>query len=302
MDGSASTGSSERLPVLATAGQAYRLLWRHRRLHAKAIWPPVVFLVAAEFLYHRVIGNADGLSGMWQAVLAAPWYVVAGAMLAWLIGLKFLLSFSISWRRRLLLRETFDPFFFKAPFWRYLGFLVLTYLWAVPVLAISLLPAGLLAGSRSVAAADRAALIPVTLVVLLVVLLVVWAIIRQVPYFTALALDPPQPGWRNGVAAMRGNVLRYAAAWIMAMLPVAALNLLLDAGLQASGADRHLASVALGESAFRQAMLFLHFSLGASIGAFTYTVAILGERMQLPAREPVRIGRRPGATAGAARP
>lgn len=291
-------GSSERLPVFATAGQAYQLLWRHRRLHAKAIWPPVVFLVTAEFLYHRVIGNADGLSGMWQAILAARWYVVAGAMLAWLIGLKFLLSFSISWRRHLLLRETFDPFFFKAPFWRYLAFLVLTYLWAVPVLAISLLPAGLLAGSRSVAAADRAALIPVALVAALVV----WAIIRQVPHFTALALDPPQARWRNSVAAMRGNVLRYAAAWIIAMLPIAALNLLLDAGLQASGADRHLVSVALGESVFRQVMLFLHFSLGASIGAFTYTVAMLGGRMQLPAHEPVRSGRRPGATAETARP
>ena len=286
--------SPETLPVFATALQSYRLLWQHRRLHAKAIWPPVLFLVLAEFLYHRVIGNAHGLSGMGQAVLAAPRYVPAGAMLAWLVGLKFLLSFSISWRRHLLLRERFDPFFFKAPFWKYLAFLVATYGWAVPVLAVSLLPAAVRAGSGSVAGADRALLIPAGLAAALIL----WAIIRQVPYFTMLALDPPQPGWRNGVAAMRGNALRYAAAWVLAMLPIAALNLLLDAGLQLSGADRHLLPVALGESVFRQAMLFLHFSLGASIGAVTYTVTILGDRMRLPARQPAGLAAGSGAAEG----
>jgi hypothetical protein len=72
-----------------------------------------------------------------------------GATVAWLIGLKFLLSFSISWRRHLLLGEKFDPFFFKLPFWKYLGYLVLTYAWAVPVLALSFLPSAILADSRS---------------------------------------------------------------------------------------------------------------------------------------------------------
>ena len=86
------------LPVLATAGQAYALLWQHRFLHAKAIWPPVVFLVTAEFLYHRVVGNAEGLSGKWQAILVAPWYMPAAMIVAWLAGLKFLLSSGLSAR------------------------------------------------------------------------------------------------------------------------------------------------------------------------------------------------------------
>ena len=107
-------------------GRAYALLWQYRWLHAKAIWPPVVFLVTAEFLYHRITGHATGLAGRWHAVLAVPWYMPVGAAAAWLAGLKFLLSFSVSWRRHLLLLEKFDPFFFKAPFWRYLGLLLLT--------------------------------------------------------------------------------------------------------------------------------------------------------------------------------
>ena len=54
---------------------------------------------------------------------------------------------------------------------------------------------------------------------------------------------------------MRGQSLRYVAAWVMAMLPVALLDVALDWALKQVGADRHAVSTALGESAFRQAML-----------------------------------------------
>ena len=258
------------VPVLGRAGQAYALLWRQRLLHAMAIWPPVLFLVTAEFLYHRVVGNADGLAGRWHAVARAPWFMTAGAAVAWLAGLKFLLSFSLSWRRHLLLGERFDPFFFKAPFWRYLGFLLLTYAWIVPVVLLSQVPAGLLAAAHARAGAGLAALacgVPA-------VALVIWAIARQVPVFTTLALGRSQPTWREGTRAMRGNALGYIASFALAMLPVAALNLALDLGLGLAGVDPHAVSVALAESVFRQAMLFVHVSLGASIGATT-TAAVL---------------------------
>ena len=274
---------TQRLPILATAAQAYRLLWRSRALHAKAIWPPVVFLVTAEFLYHRVVGNAHGLSAKIDAALSSHWYVIVGAAVAWLIGLKFLLSFSISWRRHLLLGERFDPFFFRRAFWKYLGFLLLTYAWAVPVVGTAALPAGLMARQGASTAEVSAALIlPAGAIAL-----VLWAIIRQVPYFTLLALDPPNPGWRRSVAAMRGNALRYTTVWIMVMLPVALLNAALDGGLSLAHADPHQVVVALGESAFRQAMLFVHFSLGASIGACTYLATVAGGSRSIPDAETV---------------
>ena len=188
-------------------------------------------------------------------------------MLAWLTGLKFLLSFSISWRRHLLLGERFDPFFFKAPFWRYLGFLLLTYAWVVPVMLLSLLPAAVIGAAHApTAAAIAAAVLGVPAAAF-----AAWGVMRQVPFFTGLTLDPPRPGWRAGVTAMRGATGRYAACFVLAMLPVVGLDLLLDLGLDLAGADRHAVPVALGESAFRQAMLFVHFSLGASIGAITTT-------------------------------
>ncbi|MBV9734563.1 MAG: hypothetical protein JO209_01540 [Acidisphaera sp.] len=266
--------SPRHLPLFATVEHAYARLWRYRWLHIKAIWPPVVFLVAAEFLFHKVVGNSEGLSGKWHAVLAAPWYAVGGAALAWLAGLKFLLSFSISWRRTLLLGDRFDPFYFKLPSWKYLGFLIVAYAWSLPVLAASLLLAKALSPARSPAAMTWAAIAPPVLAVALIL----WVIIRQVPYFTLLTLDPPHPGWRQSVGVMRGNALRYAVTWLAAMLPIIAANLLLDVAVQKSGVDVHLTSVALGESAFRQAMLFLHFSLGALMGALTTATLILGER------------------------
>ncbi len=284
------------LPVPGLAGRAYSLLWEHRLLHARAIWPPVLFLVAAEFLYHRIVGNAGSLTEMWRAMRAAPWWMPAGAALFWLAGLKFLLSFSISWRRHLLLDERFDPFFFKAPFWRYLGFLLLVYA-AILLLAALLLPPGVasyleavlmltmirfaLVQAVGVSPSDvgfAALAIGVLVGILLLLLLVVRLILRQVPFFTILSLDPPQPGWRDAVRAMRGSAWRYLAAFVLAMLPVVALDLLLDAGLTRAGADRHSVPVALGEAAFRQAMLFVHFSLGASIGAITTTTVLPAHR------------------------
>ncbi len=269
---------NQRLPVLATVRQAYALIWQQRLLHAKAIWPPIVFLVAAEFIYHRVVGNAEGVMARWHAILDAPWYLPPAAAILWLAGLKFLLSFSISWRRHLLLGEKFDPFFFKAPFWRYLGFLLLTYAWALPLVLLSLIPGGLLAAAYARGAASIAAVA----LGLLAVAFVVWAIVRQVPFFTALTLEPPRPAWRDCTGAMRGTVIRYIATFVLAMLPIVALNALLDFGLQLAGADRHAVHVALGESAFRQAMLFVHFSLGASIGAVTTMLVLphLRERLQ----------------------
>ena len=258
------------LPAAGSSARAYALLWRHRFLHAKAIWPPVLFLVTAEFLYHRILGNAHGLAAMWQAALAAPWYMPLGAVAAWLAGLKFLLSFSISWRRHLLLGERFDPFFFKAPFWRYLGFLLLTYAWIVALAVLAALGAGLLA-----AALGRAHWIGALILAgLPATALALWVIIRQVPFFTVLALGASRPGWRDAVRAMRGSGWRYLLAFVLAMLPIAALDLLLDTVLTWIGADRHAVPVALGEAAFRQAMLFLHFSLGASLGAIATTTLL----------------------------
>jgi hypothetical protein len=170
----------------------------------------------------------------------------------------------------LLLREGFDPFFFKAPFWRYLGFLLLTYAWAVPLVLLCLVPAGLLAAWHAQVGAALAAVAlggPACAVV-------VWGIVRQVPYFSVLALGLSRPGWRQSVGAMRGSVARYLAAFVLAMAPVVAANFLLDLGLKHFGADRHSVHVALAESVFRQAMLFVHFSLGASIGAMT-TVCVM---------------------------
>ena len=237
-----------------------------------AMWPPVVFLITAEFLYDRVVGNAHGIVGRWSALLSVSWILPVGAAIAWLIGLKFLLSFSISWRRHLLLGDRFDPFFFKAPFWRYLAFLILTYGWLLLLFALA--AAAGFAADRAGHASTVVTLTPMPLAVAVAV----WAIGRQVPFFTSLTLDPPHPAWRPCVQAMRGLTLRYLAAWLLAMLPIALLDLALDLGLRHVGADPNAAAVELAEAAFRQTMLFLHFSLGATIGAATFLATVGQDR------------------------
>ncbi len=270
-----------RLPVFATTKRAYRLIQNHLLLHLKAIWPPIVFLVLAEFLFHKMVGNAHSLSAVISALFGSPWYELAGAVLAWLTGLKFLLSFSISWRRHLLLSEKFDPFYFKRPFWRYVGFLLVTYGWMLVVLALPILLTLTVTARRASACVIGdigrcfgGLAVPGAVFLAVVCAFILWGIIRQIPYFTVLALGGS--GWRRSVSVMRGNVLRYGTAWMLAMLPIMALNFALDRVVSMSGVDVAQTSVALGEAAFRQAMLFLHFSLGASIGAITYA-ALLGK-------------------------
>jgi hypothetical protein len=75
---------------------------------------------------------------------------------------------------------------------------------------------------------------------------------------------------------MSHNVLRYLAVWLLAMLPVIALSQLVTLANHAFGIDVAATPVALAESAFRQACLFVHFSLGASIGMMTYAALVQG--------------------------
>ena len=275
-----------RVPVWPTVCDAYRLIWTHRLLHAKAIWAPIAFLVTAEVCYRRIFHGGDTLDKIWSTLGEAPWYWIAGLALCWLAGLKFLLSFSISWRRHLALGETFNPFYFKRPFWRYLLNLVGLYggvlLWAmflsglwISVFGVSLHTNGTSETALTFSASDFLQFDAPFCVLLASVL---WGITRSVPRFTAIALavktkaghEHAHPGFRTSVRLMQGNVSHYLAAWLLAMAPVIAFTFVLGNIWKALGLDLATLQVALADSVLRQAALFVHFSLGASIGLLFY--------------------------------
>ncbi len=284
---------SGRVPVWSTVGQAYGLLWRHRLLHAKAIWPPIVFLVTAEVCYRKIFHGGDTPDKIWSTLGEAPWYWIAGLALCWLAGLKFLLSFSISWRRHLALGEKFDPFFFKRPFWKYLLLLVKSYV----LLAIGILPmlialqlpyfiillvwATLTNSTVSSMENINRWPIPYTLIYFRVGLAILLfaelcLLVRFLLLFTSQALGGDLK-WRRCFQLMRGNVLRYLGVWLLAMTPILAFNEALGLAVKALGLDVSTLPVALFEGVFRQAALFVHFSLGASIGLMFYKRLVKGE-------------------------
>jgi hypothetical protein len=295
-----------KLPVLASVRQAYVLLWRHRALHAKAIWPPIVFLVAAEFLFHKVIGNADDVRETSDALERASYWSLAAIALLWLAGLKFLLSFSISWRRHILLGEKFDPFFFKKPFWKYLILMIYIYFFIVSCFLLSVIvafllntPIGYIVDYLNIChdsatcpktlpegmACDLALnvfttcdlifnVIPLIAVLFLSGTMVVWWVCSNVPRLTAIAVGNEFEDAKESSNIMRRKVMRYLAVWVMAMGPIFALAWLLTLINSLFDIDVSSTPVALGESAFRQACLFVHFSLGASIGAITYQALV----------------------------
>ena len=262
---------TERIPVLKTVGEAYRLIARERWLHLKAIWAPIVFLVAAEVCYHKIFNGGDTPAKIWDTLNSAPWYWLAGLAITWLAGLKFLLSFSISWRRHLLLGERFDPFYFEKPFWRYLGFLLLTYLWLAIGTALAALPFFPITCTQ-VFAVWLGLHCPVSAYLFgpaLLVTVMAWFLIRQVPFFTSLALGNGID-WKTSFHRMYFNELRYAAIWLLAMAPIFAVTFAIGQIVHRLGFDVSTVPVALFESVVRQAALFIHVSLGASIGAIVY--------------------------------
>ncbi len=282
-----------RLPVWATVKRAYGLLWDHRRLHAKAVWPPIVFLVAAEFIFHKTVGDARGLDGLENALSGASWYKLAAIGMLWLAGLKFLLSFSISWRRHVMLEEEFDPFFFKKPFWLYLirlvGIYTLSVIYAVGTIFSILTIVGIVFFFRVSFAhamspkSDVVAptfwqvtdILPYVFVFYLCICSLV--ALRRIMYLNNVILKNVSDfGVRTSILVIRGSQIRYLAVWLLAMFPIVALTQLLSLANHVLEIDVAATPVALAESAFRQACLFIHFSLGASIGMMTYAALVQG--------------------------
>ena len=311
--------------MFATVKTAYRLLWTHRALHAKAIWPPIVFLVAAEFIFHKVVGDAQGFSQLINALGDAHWYWLAAIAVLWLAGLKFLLSFSISWRRHILLGEKFAPFFFRRPFWKYLALLAANYLVVALVLfsVIDLIeqssslvmnvrhctysgfpssnrfdggygnvtcPATIMRPAYSCFSTDDSKLntcpddpdhsVIIDVVLGIVGLCIALCAALQVLAFNRLALSAEPPNLNNGIKLMSVNLHRYLAVWSVTMLPVFALSELVSLTNHVFDIDVSITPIALAESALRQACLFVHFSLGASIGMLTYVRLVQGRGVE----------------------
>lgn len=60
------------LPVLRASGRAHAPSWRHRVLHGRAIWPPVLFPAAAASQQHRTVGDAGSVAHVLAAARADP--------------------------------------------------------------------------------------------------------------------------------------------------------------------------------------------------------------------------------------
>ena len=249
------------LPVLGTIRRAYELLWMHRLLQLRLALPGLILVTAGTALpTHTLWGLDQTQSAVVMQGLSArqvlPW------VMALTLGSILTLSFSAAWRRFLLMDKPPTVFNFDAPFRHYLTLLVITNF-------VALLYAMLLAAVVQS--------LPGGWIILLIGLGgLLLTILRYSLLFTgALASDGDVTPRRAG-ALMNGNVLRYAAVWVLLTMSVLCIDNLLTFGLRGIGIGGGTIPGAVALGMVRGLTLVLTASLTSSAAALTYDFVVRG--------------------------
>jgi hypothetical protein len=270
------TPPARPLPVLATIRRAYELLWDNRRIELRLMLAPFVLLAVAMALQTRIVGGAETVQDMVGAIDQAP----PGLMFAWFatmaLGAALLISFSVAWRRFLLLKEPPSTFYFQRPFWRYLGFTTAFYLGlTLALFTTALLIAFLiyLSGLQ-----DHPLILRAVFTIALVAALAAFVgwIVRYILLFTAITVDNRGLTWHGAAEAMQGNVIRYCLVWAGTITPVLLASNLIAYALAFAGLDLLSIPGAIAFSLVQSFVSVLQIGLGASLGALIYDFLLRG--------------------------
>ncbi len=208
--------------VVASSGLSY--LWANRVAFLKVVAIPAIALgVATGYMPHPANpGDVDP-----TATLVAA--------LAGMLGLLVGLSFTVSWRRHLLLGTKPGIIYFDAPYWNYFGtFLLLSLVYGL-IATVCYIPASIVVAPLlskmvvlppgGVAGNDIPKIDPslvsdgqwVVITILLVMPLVppFWWMIRRIIVLSARAAGDMEMTWKQASTLMRGKVLGYCGAWFL---------------------------------------------------------------------------------------
>jgi hypothetical protein len=270
------TPPARPLPVIATIRRAYELLWEHRRVELRLMLAPLVLLAVAMSLQTRIVGSAQTV----QEIMAITEQTPPGLMFAWFatmgLGAALLISFSVSWRRFLLLRETPSAFYFHRPFWRYLGLTTVFYMGLLLALVMTALLIVFLLYLTGLH--DHPLILRVVFTGTLIVALAVFVgwIVRHILLFTAITVDNRGLTWRDAAEAMQGNVIRYCLVWAGTIAPVLFISNIIAYALAFSGLDLLSLPGIIAFSLVQSLVSVLQIGLGSSLGALIYDFLLRG--------------------------
>ena len=214
------------LTIMGCVRASYAVLWQNRMLFLKTTWIPIILLSLSAFVtpmpHFPVHGNLDPAT----AAAQAPQFGLASfafGLAAWFLAV----SYQVTWQRFLVLGDRPSAFYFKAPFWSYLGTMLLLMLAFSGWLMLSYIPAliiGLAASHLAGTSSLIYLLIPVILACIIPAL--IWFFHRILVY-PGRALGNTTLTWKQSSLAMRGHTWTYFGAGFLAYLPFMILSILL---------------------------------------------------------------------------
>ncbi len=201
------------LDFLTVARSVLRRLHGDRHLFFRTVALPALLLATAGLAAGNLSDRAPRLVHQLRPLLEPAATVLA-------------LSFSVSWRRYLLLGEPPSLLYFRDPFWSYTVAVFLTglvFVALIVALATRLdLPLGTPQDRSTfhvLPSVDLSEAGGNTVVVVLCCLPPLWVVLRHAPYYTARALGDAGLTWTHASYLMRAYVFDYALAWMLAGAP-----------------------------------------------------------------------------------
>jgi hypothetical protein len=262
------------LPVFHTVKRALELLWLHRFVQLRILMPAFLVLAASGTMVTREMAGLqpDKAAEMLQAIPAkyiATWMGLSS------VGTILLMMFSVAWRRFLLLDIAPTTLIFNKPFRRYLILFVAGYFVVIFGALILTQLALTLLGSI---VKDQTLLVPLgTIILFAIIAAMVLFVTRYLLLFTAAAIGNTEMKFRVAAAFMKGNVLRFAAAWLIVAIGMNLINNLIATitsiipGLEPTGVP---GSIVVGT--LTAATMVITTALTASLAALTYDFLVHG--------------------------
>ncbi len=264
------------LLVMATVRRAYEILWQNRALLMRLLLLPLILLTAAIALESRIFGDAMTPMEMRAAVAAAPHSMMLSWAATMSLGVATMLSFSVSWRRHLLLQEQPSAHYFANPFWRYLGFGVAIYLGALLYFLVTF---ALVGGVLTVVGLKGEPTLFIAIAALCIILIsgafIFW-LVRHILLFTGVCVDNRDLAWKQASALMRGNVWRFIGIWSLMWLPISFGSDIIAIVLASLGLDLGTIAGALTIGFLQAVAILLQVVIGSSAGALIYDYLVRG--------------------------
>ena len=259
-----------RIAVFETFRESFRIAWSLEALRMPMLWLPVTLRLVLMWMAGQLPDLSEELLKADPkhpfpplSSLISPARLLAMGAMGILYGASAL-ALNASWMRHLIRRETPTGAYFGVGFWRYAGYLFLTYL-ALAAITIALMTP--LVISASSAQAKFTTLMLGLGMGALALGIAGWIGISALPLFVSAAVEDRAMPLKRSFAIMRGNWWRYVGGSLLLGSPIFIVTMFVNAatGGHSSGPVAQMIAAVI-----ETPMLIFQLIVGATYMALVY--------------------------------